>query len=369
MPTKLQPVSCIASFSGNSDSVYAIDAYWKCGHIPCSRLKKTGKSKRKVAPGNNNVDEEVITMVSGSKDQNMYIWDVKISPTPSSKEELQCTAIPKTKLAGHAGEIFALEIMSASSIPTSSPDRDSTVSRHPVVDVVSAGDITVRGWNLMSGVQVTALHGHTGNVVCLRVRGRRVFSGSVDTTLRSFNLDAGKAMHVFRGHKNVVNCIDVNDTEVYSGSDDMTIIKWSRATGDAVAALEGHTDAVQALQLDEKGDYLYSGSSDCTIRVWNTRTSKTIKVFKGHTEAIKCLQVVGGLCFSGSKDKTIRVWRIDTGDCTAILEGHTDTIHSIKVFDNILYSGGADKLIKLWDCRHLIAYASRPWWKKMLGMS
>lgn len=74
--------------------------------------------------------------------------------------------------------------------------------------------------------------GHTGYVACLKIKGKRAFSGSWDTTVRSWNLEAGKPMHVFKGHKNIVNCIDVTETDVFSGSWDTTVIQWSRSVSE-----------------------------------------------------------------------------------------------------------------------------------------
>jgi WD40 repeat protein len=117
------------------------------------------------------------------------------------------------RIKGHTGDVYALEIIT-----------DET--RYG--SLASGGDYSVKTWDISGNVQLNML-GHTGYVSCIKLRGKRIFSGSWDTTIRSWNLETGKAMHVFKGHKNIVNCIDVIDTDFFSGSWDMTIIQWNRA--------------------------------------------------------------------------------------------------------------------------------------------
>ncbi|KAJ3010093.1 UNVERIFIED_CONTAM: hypothetical protein HDU68_002331 [Siphonaria sp. JEL0065] len=125
-----------------------------------------------------------------------------------------------SSLTGHTSDVYALEV-----IPEIyTPDGSSRVGH-----LLSAGDYTVRTWDLEKKVAKSILNGHTGYIACLKIRGKRAFSGSWDTTIRSWNLETGKAMHVFKGHTNIVNCLDVTNTDLFSGSWDQTVIQWSRA--------------------------------------------------------------------------------------------------------------------------------------------
>jgi WD40 repeat protein len=163
-------------------------------------------------------------------------------------------------IKGHSGDVYALELT-----------VDDGLAKHG--NLVSAGDYTIKTWHTSSGIGPITMSGHTGYISCIKVRGKRLFSGSWDTTVRSWNLETGKAMHIFKGHKNIVNAVDVIDTDIFSGSWDMSIIQWSRGTGEMVNIFKGHTDGVQCLQY--YNNFLYSGSMDKTIRVWDLKVLTT----------------------------------------------------------------------------------------------
>ncbi|RKO93829.1 WD40-repeat-containing domain protein, partial [Blyttiomyces helicus] len=243
---------------GHEGTVYSLDTQWKAGRPPPANARKKRTGKVEPAAGD---DEGVITLVSGSHDQSILVWDV--ITVPVGKKDISLQVDQTRKLHSHTADVYALELLLE-------PDK-----RYGML--VSGGDYTVRSWNIEQGVNIQTLHGHTGYVACLRIRGKRAFSGSWDTTVRSWNLEAGKGMHVFKGHKNIVNCIDVTDTDIFSGSWDMTVIQWSRATGEPVNVFHGHTDGVQCLQIHD--ELLFSGSMDKSIRVWNPKVNEHIIIF------------------------------------------------------------------------------------------
>jgi WD40 repeat protein len=87
------------------------------------------------------------------------------------------------KMKGHAGDVYALELM-----------PDDGFSRHG--GLASGGDYSIKTWNLAvfnifieSGSNLLNMIGHSGYVSCIKVHGKRLFSGSWDTTIRSWNLD------------------------------------------------------------------------------------------------------------------------------------------------------------------------------------
>ena len=158
--------------------------------------------KKSVFPDLTKSSQNPLTLL-GSHDQTILTWHVTL-------DTLQVTQ--HHRLKAHTDAIYALQV--------SHEDL-----RHLLL---SCGDYTLRLWNMDLSTHTT-LTGHTGFVSCLKVRGRRVWTGSWDGTLRSWNLATQKPMHLFQGHKSIVNCVDVNDTDVFSGSYDMNVIQWSRA--------------------------------------------------------------------------------------------------------------------------------------------
>ncbi|KAI8929759.1 WD40-repeat-containing domain protein [Entophlyctis helioformis] len=339
---------CVGVYRGHEGTVYSLDVHWKNSTGPNRPGSAAAKTRKKVDPEDPGSD--TVCLVTGSHDQSIVVWEVQAGQM--NKAEMAVKVEQVKRLKAHTGDVYALELIT-------DPENHRRVG-----GMVSGGDYTIRTWNTELGTVNQTLHGHTGYVACLKVRGKRAFSGSWDTTIRSWNLETGKGMHVFKGHKNIVNCIDVIDTDIFSGSWDMTIIQWSRATGEPVHIYKGHTDGVQCIQYYE--DHLYSGSMDKTIRVWNTKTAKTTKTFRGHQGGIECLHVVNGYCFSGSYDKMIRCFKIDSGDCVMLFSGHTDGVYCLKVFAGVLFSGSGDKSVRLWDVRDLVLARPKAWWKKLI---
>ncbi|KAI8911832.1 WD40-repeat-containing domain protein, partial [Gorgonomyces haynaldii] len=335
---------CLGVYRGHEGTVYSLDVGWKSGF---KKAPREPHKKGKVNPEER--ESDAITLVTGSHDQTICMWDIQCL-LQRQKGEMTVKVEQSKRLKGHTGDVYALELF-----------QEDNTRRYGTM--ISGGDYSLRSWKSESSAVAQQFHGHTGYVSCLKVHGRRVFSGSWDTTVRSWNLDNGKGMHVFKGHKNIVNCIDVIDTDIFSGSWDQTIIQWSRATGEPIHIYKGHTDGVQCLQYYQ--EMLVSGSMDKTIRVWNTKTAKTIRTLRGHQGGIECLYVENGYCFSGSYDKTIRCFRLDTGDCLALFTGHTDGVYCLKVFDNILYSGSGDKSVRLWDVKDIVSKQPKRWWQKL----
>lgn len=84
------------------------------------------------------------------------------------------------RLKAHTGDVYALELFSEDNI-------------RRFGHIVSGGDYSLKTWK--SDAVNQTFHGHTGYVSCIKVHGRRIFSGSWDTTVRSWNLDVIKFVH------------------------------------------------------------------------------------------------------------------------------------------------------------------------------
>ncbi|KAI8835220.1 WD40-repeat-containing domain protein [Chytriomyces cf. hyalinus JEL632] len=333
---------CLETLRFHEGTVYSIDVFFADDYNIASagfERAKTGASSKRVAPEDSR-NSRPITLLSGSHDQTISIATVRKISQPYG---LSIQASRTHTLKGHTSDVYALEVL---------PEACTTGSTSKLGHFISAGDYTVQTWDLETQLPNSILSGHTGYVSCIKVRGKRAFSGSWDTTIRSWNLETGKPMHVFKGqHANIVNCIDVTTSDLFSGSWDQTIVQWSRATGDAVQSFRGHTDGVQCLQV--YNECLVSGSMDKTLRIWSISTGKTVRVIKGHTGGIECLHVVDDVCFTGSYDKTMRCFDLETGECLLVYQGHTDGIYCLKYFDGLLFSGSGDKSIRVWDASFL----------------
>jgi WD40 repeat protein len=89
------------------------------------------------------------------------------------------------KIKAHAGDVYALELLI---------DDDQRRTNF----MLSGGDYSLKLWNTevllhffnaKTGISLQTFSGHSGYVACVRVKGKRVFSGSWDTSVRSWNLE------------------------------------------------------------------------------------------------------------------------------------------------------------------------------------
>ncbi|KAI8821310.1 WD40-repeat-containing domain protein [Fimicolochytrium jonesii] len=347
--------ACVGVYRGHEGTVYTLDIQGPqtLTNRAHSRAHKTGAKKNRVAPdpqGSMDTDDlnaaPGIVLVSGSHDHTVISWTVRTGAPHGGN--LSTQLITNETYTGHTAAVYALELLPGGA------------------QALSAGDNSLRLWDLQTGECIRTFTGHDNHVSSLRIRGKRAFSGSWDTTIRSWNVETGKPMHIFRGHRNIVNAVDVTDTDVFSGSWDTTVIQWSRSTGEALNVYRGHTDGVQCVQVVGE-NMLVSGSMDKTVRVWSQKTAKPLRILTGHTGGIECLHATGGVVFSGSYDKSVRCFDIHTGHCLAVFEGHTDGVYSVRYFDGVLYSGSGDKTIRTWDARGLVRTGAVPWYRRVLG--
>lgn len=162
-------------YRGHEGTVYSLDVNWKNGQGPRSPYS----ASRKTTPYD--ADSETVVLVTGqsfnnlgSHDQTIAVWDVQT--TEKGKGDISVKVDQTKRLKGHGGDVYAIELF-----------RDENVRRYGTM--ISGGDYSLRSWKSEPGTVNQTFHGHTGYVSCLKVHGRRAFSGSWDTTVRSWNLD------------------------------------------------------------------------------------------------------------------------------------------------------------------------------------
>jgi WD40 repeat protein len=151
-------------YRGHEGTVYSLDVAWKSGEpsLPSSRRKS------KIHP-----ETPGICLVTGSHDQSIVLWDVQAS---ERKDGLSVKVDQSRRIKGHTGDVYAVELF-----------QGENIRKYGMM--ISGGDYSVRSWKSESGSINHTFLGHTGYVSCLKIHGKRAFSGSWDTTIRSWNLD------------------------------------------------------------------------------------------------------------------------------------------------------------------------------------
>lgn len=158
-------------------------------------------------------------------------------------------------------------------------------------------------------------------------RGRTLVTASYDLTVRVWDLATGLCKWVLVGHADrgrfispilihlisTVYCVvfDPARQKVFSGSADNTVRIWALQNGQCCRTLVGHADTVELLSLSPS--YLVSASKDSTLCVWDPDTGDLIHTFSGHSAAIQCVQHDECKVLSGGSIGKLLVWDVRRG--------------------------------------------------------
>lgn len=273
------------------------------------------------------------TLVSGSSDQSIRIWDAETGQ--------QIGLI----LTGEAGAVTSIAI---------SPDGKTLASGN--------SDRTVRLWDMQTRQQIgEPLTGHSDFIRSLVFSpdGKTLASGGNDQIIRLWDVDKLEQIgEPLIGHENLIWCMAISpDGKILaSGGSDTTIRLWDVDIGQEVGEpLTGHNTDIRSLAFSPDGKILASTGNDETIVFWDTDNWQLIRRIRtGHESLVSTLAFSpdGKALASGSWDETIRLWNVETGrQIGETLLGHTSYVRHV-VFSpdgKILASSGLDKTIRLWD--------------------
>ena len=137
-------------------------------------------------------------LVTGSRDRNLKIWDIK-------------SGLLNFTLEGHLGSVLCLQFDSRYLITGSS-------------------DSTLIVWDIHTGEKIKTLVGHAESVLNVKFNENTVVSCSKDRTIRAWNLETGALKMTLRGHRAAVNAVQFKDNIIVSASGDRTIKIWNMAS-------------------------------------------------------------------------------------------------------------------------------------------
>ncbi len=223
---------------------------------------------------------------------------------------------------------------------------------------LSAGDMTVKLWDIVRWREIRTFTGHTAFVASavFSPDERFVLSCGMDKKIILWDVMTGNQVRTFTGHtKGVFAAVFSPDgRSIASGGMDNTIKIWEPGTGRVIKQISGHTAAVRSLAFSPDGRVLASGSWDKTIKLWNIADGSEIRTFLGHTDGINAVVFSPDgryLLSAGTKDKTVRYWEADSGREIAILRGHTKEVSSVAFSPDgrTAASGSWDRTVQVWD--------------------
>ena len=235
--------------------------------------------------------------------------------------------------------------------------------------LISGGlDKTIRIWDLDTCRLIgEPLRGHRQEISCLQFDPRRaenvIFSGGYDGELICWRFSTGKILNrVNHAHGLAILCLRVNGTLVITGSTDMTIKIWSSCTLSAdhlndrtctasirpLATLTGHDGAVNA--IDCSGDTVVSASADRTIRVWSIAQKKCVCLVDGPHSFGSVY--VDGQTIVAAGDTALKLYN-DRLELKGEQLPHDSRVRAVQGrFENrsteIIVSGSWTGLVKIW---------------------
>ncbi|KAJ8363117.1 hypothetical protein SKAU_G00119480 [Synaphobranchus kaupii] len=226
----------------------------------------------------------------GSKDRQVRLLDVKMMKERS------------LVMQGHAGSIRTVYLCEEQGL------------------VISAGyDLSIRCWNLRSGVCTMLLRGHFGTINCLDLHGNTLVSGAKDCRVKVWNLQTGKCHQRLRfRHDSPVQCVRAGQVQVLSSCDKGLLKLWDMETGRLLKLIDSQQGAVKCLHLDQW--HILSGGADGYVKAWSTSSwySKSLMSYR-HPREVLTLTFLFLRVVTGCADGKIRVFDFLSGNCLRVI--------------------------------------------------
>ncbi|KAK6301661.1 hypothetical protein J4Q44_G00277140 [Coregonus suidteri] len=243
----------------------------------------------------------------GSKDRVVRLLDVltlkEVSPV----------------IQGHAGSIRALLLCEERGL------------------VISASyDLSIRCWNLKTGVCLMLFRGHLGTINCLDLHGNCIVSGANDCKVKVWNLQTGHCYEKMKfKHHNPILCVKIDKALVMSSCDKGLVKMWGMETASLLKVIDAHHSSVKCLFFDQW--HILSGGSDGQVMAWSTNCDikKSLMTYR-HPKEVLALIYLFLRVITGCGDGKIRIFNFLTGDCLRVIKagGQHSAIQSLHTHNN-----------------------------------
>jgi WD40 repeat protein len=227
--------------------------------------------------------------------------------------------------------------------------------------LVTAGDNTVKMWDLQEKRLYRTLVGHTDRVMGVSISpdGKTIASASFDRTIKLWDAASGIELRTLKGHTNAVLAVrfSPDGRSIASGGLDRKAIIWDAATGNQVRAIEGNGAGVLCVAWSTDGGLLATGNRGeiNNLKVFRVSSGEQVADLVKHTAAVFSVDFSrdGKYLAAGSQDLTISVWDAATRSALPAMEGHKKIVYSVSYSADGKYvaSGGGDARggeVKIW---------------------
>ncbi|KAM4032430.1 F-box and WD repeat domain containing protein 10B-like [Anomaloglossus baeobatrachus] len=241
----------------------------------------------------------------GSRDRKVKLYDIA-----------DMAQIPPL-IQGHAGSIRVVRLCEERGL------------------VFSGGfDLSIRQWDLHTGLCLRIYHGHMKTITCLDVQDDMLLSGAKDGLVKVWDITTGKCLRTFK-HKDAVLAVKMRDRLVVSGCEKGLVKVWHIESAELIKTLPGHHGAIKCLSFDQW--HLVSGSSDGYVIAWSMTGTfqKRLMTFR-HPKEVMCLKLLYLRVITGCADGKIRVFNFLNGDCLRVMRANSraDPVAALCIRDN-----------------------------------
>ena len=197
-------------------------------------------------------------------------------------------------------------------------------------------------------------HGSRVNCAVFAPDHRWLASGGVDNTIRIWDVSSGLELRALHGHNNWIKSLAVSHSGelLASAANDQTIKVWNVVSGREVVTLINPQNTAAAILFSADDKWIIAAGADNVIRVWDIGTANQITTLKDHTGEIICLAMSsdGAILASASSDNTVRIWDLKTSkDLRTINQTTKVTALAFSPNGRLLLTGDDHGGVALWE--------------------
>ncbi|XP_051024318.1 F-box and WD repeat domain containing protein 10B [Acomys russatus] len=206
-----------------------------------------------------------------------------------------------TELRGHAGSVRALFL---------SEDDNILIS--------GSYDLSIRYWDVKTGVCVRIFYGHQGTITCLDLYKNRLVSGAKDGHVKEWDIDTGKCLKTFK-HKDPILAAKISEAYIVSSCERGIVKVWHLVTAQLFKTLTGHEGAVKCLFFNQW--HLVSGGADGLVMGWSMvgKYERCLMAFK-HPKEVLQVSLLYLRVISACGDGKIRIYNFLNGNCLKVIK-------------------------------------------------
>ncbi|KAM5169891.1 F-box/WD repeat-containing protein 9 [Mantella aurantiaca] len=264
--------------------------------------------------------------VSGSRDRNVILWDLK----RLGKEKVKCNVLGTAKTGTHKGWAWSL----------------AACDNH-----VCSGswDSTMKIWDLAAdGQQVGEIRGRAA-ILCLAYLPDILVAGSFDKRVSMYDPRASHPLIKSRKlHSSPVLSLVADDLHIVSSGEDRTLVVFDRRAN-AVS---------QTLQMDNymfcmayEAPQLWAGSNQGLIHVYGSHggTFQHLQCFDvGHRSQVTGICHSAGTLYTTSTDKTMKVHIPTDPPRTLCTMTHSNVVNGVSVAGSTVAAASGEQTVEIW---------------------